>query len=49
MNNPNIFKKKSLHMFIYPTGTDITIYTIILLSHCLETFSKEGNSKKLSV
>lgn len=33
-------------MFIHPTGTDITIYTIILLSHGLETFSKEDNPKK---
>ena len=41
------FQKKTLHMFINLTGRDITIYTIILLSRCLETLSKDHNSKKL--
>ena len=49
MNNSNIFQKKTLPMFINLTETDITIYTIILLSYCLETFSKEDNAKKLFV
>lgn len=41
MNNSTFFQKKTLPMFINLTETDITIYTIILLSYCLEIFPKK--------